>query len=369
MYAKTEQESLVQLAAWQELASNLIEATAAHAIRWNESSHESFRQGLTDILTQLKSDPSSSSVQASAGAASQSIEAYQRDTQEYIDTSLIELQDMIRMLMASITDVQKEYGDSAGGLLQIQERIQQTRTVDDLRVAKADLFRALSRLRDLASEGKQKSSDLVQSLQDRVRVLEQSASSVADSSAEGSRNLATSPRALAPDEEPAARGSVEPPRRAVQPKEQLDSVTGLPDKDAVTEALRNLPPSRKGMYLSVFYLKRMEYLNARFGDEIGDEVLVFCSELITSRMIRPTDRLYRWRGPSFCALLEREDALPGVRSEIRRNIGPRLGFERANGSLMLSIGVAADVLSVGERTVEELLQEIERFLVLPATRS
>jgi len=365
---ETDVDRFVLLPAWQGLACKVLETISAHATQWIGPLYESFRQGVTGLIEHLKNNPSSSSVIASATTASKLIEDYQRDTRQSIDRSIGELNDIIGILISFAADAQVEYPDSEAALSQIQERIQEAKSEEDLRLAKADLTSALNglraqtfALREQISTQRQITSNLVTDLRDRVHILEQSLNAGTARSTVASQNVSGRQRTLA---SPALKSSGErPPKLRSQPAKQIDTMTGLPNGDACREAIRNLPASRNGLYLAVFQLMRTEVLNARYGEEVGNAALLFCSQLIAIRVLRPTDQLYRWRGPSFCALLERDGSLPDVRRAIRKLIEPEVQFEWRDGLTMLYVGVSAEVIPVEEQSPEELIQELEQSIL------
>ena len=365
---EVEQEGGIgRLAAWMELAFAVLQATANHAVRWKEPDYDRFRQGLAEVLEVLKGQPSPSSVLISAGALAQKIEQYYQQTQHLVDSVITELHDIVRVLVSALDEVQGHCDSSVSALRQIEERIESTRTLEELKVAKADLSRALGEMRERAREQKRTASELVASLQKRVLTLEKGAKSAAappDSRFDPGAPARTSEAAAMVVESPAER----PPRGAGVMEPRLDPTTGLPGKSDAEEAILALPAGRPGLYLAAFYIQRMEHLNARFGDTIGNEVLLFCSQLIASRLIQPADRLFRWRGPAFVALLQREDSLLDVRQEVRRLVGSRVQFEWRNGSLLLSIALAGEAIPTAGSGGPELIAELEKLFVSPAFR-
>jgi len=167
------QDSQALLISWQEFVCTTLEAITDHAIRMDDASYRAFRQGLIEILLVLKNNPSSSSLNASTETTSKRIENYQRDTQQIIDSLMVELRDIINVLMSAAAEELKESQDSETTLVQFQERIEQVQSVEELQSVKEDLAKALSNLRERAAQRRQMASDLQASLQDRIVVLEQ----------------------------------------------------------------------------------------------------------------------------------------------------------------------------------------------------
>jgi GGDEF domain-containing protein len=99
------------------------------------------------------------------------------------------------------------------------------------------------------------------------------------------------------------------------------------------------------MYLAVFCVQQIDYVNARYGSGIGDTVLLFCSQAIATRALAPADLLFRCRGPSFCAIVEREEPREDIRATILKRIG-RVEFESPDGLLLLCVAVTSEVFPI-----------------------
>jgi flagellar basal body rod protein FlgB len=216
------------LRAWQHLAFTVIEAIANHDTRWSEPSRRSFQEGLTQLAEFLKNDQNPVSVLLHAETAARRIEDYQRETEQLIDRSVAELNDIIGMLVSSTATVQMESQDSEATLSQILEKIQQTRTVADLRVAKADLSRALRKLQQQTAARKQRAANLVTSLDDRMFILDQSCSACTVRFAAALQRASTGESDEATVTFEASEGKPLEPAPAPA-EQQLDALTGLPD--------------------------------------------------------------------------------------------------------------------------------------------
>src|SRR5262249_17600623 len=80
------------------------------------------------------------------------------------------------------------------------------------------------------------------------------------------------------------------------PKLAMDAVTGLPLAAEVEAAIQRAAAGEAHAYAAVFYVHRMSLTNAKFGAAIGDQVLLFCSQHIATRLVRVNDLLFRWNG-------------------------------------------------------------------------
>lgn len=356
---------------WQDFGFTLLEATTTHAICIDEAAHHAFRQGLMDILHALKNNPRSSLI-TPAETTIKKIENYQTDNQQIINALLVELRNSIITMISAAVEEQKENQDAETILDHFQEKIEQAQSMNDLKATKDDLKVALSNLKEQASKRRQIASDLQANLRDRLIVLEQFHGGKS-SSYSNAEDTSSGPLVLEGHTEvetvtlESFNGNLFPLAEQ-SPKEQFDSVTGLPSRDAFAESVLGLPPPRTRMYVAVFYFQRLEYINARYGYSIGDEVLMFCAQLLATKILGPTEQLFRWRGPSFCALIERKGTLADVRKDIRSRLGTRVQFMGSDDSVLLNIGVASDIRSAETPNLVDLIQELEKFVLLPSTR-
>ena len=87
----------------------------------------------------------------------------------------------------------------------------------------------------------------------------------------------------------------------------LDVCTGLPTRPDGEAAIHKAIQRNAHAYAAVFYLHRMAMTNARFGEAMGNQMILFCSQHVSSRLTRANDLLFRWSGPAFLAVIERQD--------------------------------------------------------------
>jgi GGDEF domain-containing protein len=146
-----------------------------------------------------------------------------------------------------------------------------------------------------------------------------------------------------------------------------DPGTGLPMRAEAEEMVQQMVEARPGKqaYAVVFYLHRMALTNARFGEAIGNQVILFCSQHIATAVLRATDHLFRWQGPSFVAIIERPESLQAVSSEIQRLAAAPISrhFETPSRSVYLPIRLTSEVVPLFETTTEDVLSQIGRFIL------
>jgi GGDEF domain-containing protein len=368
--------SVTELVAWMDLTCSLLEALATHAFRWNQEDYETFRKGMKESLQTLKNQPSPSSVLIAAGTLAQRIEHYNKGAQQVVERSLGELRDIIRVLMSSIDSIRTGYDDSASALHHIEEIVGKTQTAEELRVAKVQLTHALGKLTEKTKEHKQETSDLLNKLQERVLILEHSSTlGSPQRHAEpptGHKPPVAAPPAPVAEPRPAdapGPSAADPPARQQNGGEpRLDPLTGLLNKEAAEDAILDLRSKPGQFYLAAFYVQRMPRLNARYGDKVANELLFLCAQRLVNNLLHANDQLFRWRGPAFVAILEREDGFQDVQREVRQRIESRFQCELRGGALLVSIELASTVILTSKGTLPELLEQVEGFFTVQSTR-
>ena len=203
--------------------------------------------------------------------------------------------------------------------------------------AKEKLANYLESLGKDGEASRKQSEELANGLQDRVTILEQSAAM-------------------------AGSGPLAPVHSSGS---SLDACTGLPDRTEAEAAIRSALGADGKTYVASFYLHRMNLANARFGKAIGDhQVIVFCSQHL-STLINSTDSLYRWTGPAFVAILQRQESAVKVSGEIQRIVSTPLSrfFETASRTVYLPVKMTGDVFETRHQTYAKLTDQIEKFIL------
>lgn len=108
----------------------------------------------------------------------------------------------------------------------------------------------------------------------------------------------------------------------------------------------------------------MNLINARFGEAVGDQVILFCSQHIATHLTGAHDVLFRWRGPGFVALLERGDSPLAVASEVRRVTSMPLSrfFMTPSRTVYLPIKLTGEVLPLAGKGLDEVLEAVQQSL-------
>ena len=155
----------------------------------------------------------------------------------------------------------------------------------------------------------------------------------------------------------------EEPIAAVPP--QTDPLTGIPNGLAAREAVLEAQSGERPPYLCVIHIQSLDLLNARFGQRIGDQIVLACSQHLANNLCRSGDSIFRWRGPAFVALLDRDDTPAGVSREVSHvcNSIASSFFGEPHRSILIPVKLASTTFSMESRLVSEIFESIERFIV------
>jgi GGDEF domain-containing protein len=110
-------------------------------------------------------------------------------------------------------------------------------------------------------------------------------------------------------------------RNRIAVKPGMDPCTGLPGRGEAEKAIREIAAGRH-IWAVVLILQRLPAINARFGRSVGDHLL-FTEARYLKQQFSGNDRLFRWIGPSFVALMDRPNSPDAVRSEVHHMCSAR----------------------------------------------
>lgn len=142
-----------------------------------------------------------------------------------------------------------------------------------------------------------------------------------------------------------------------------DPCTGLPLKAEAEAALQRAVGSPQ-IYVAVFYVHRMHLINARFGENIGNEILLYCSQHLATSLVRPSDLLFRWMGPAFVAILDRPESPVVVAAEVRRAVSTPLSrfFDNASRTMYLPVKLSAETIAASSLDPCAVTGQVAQFI-------
>jgi GGDEF domain-containing protein len=117
-------------------------------------------------------------------------------------------------------------------------------------------------------------------------------------------------------------------------------------------------------FAALFVVDRLHLCNARYGYATGDQILARVHRHLGT-CLSPADRLFRWTGPAFMALMERAADPVAVQGDIDRIVSVKLeaGVQIGNESVMLPIVCNSLLLPLAQTAgLAELTQRIDAFI-------
>ena len=326
------------LSALKEVTLLLLGSTADHAVRCGDGDIEAFRQLVRESSDTINNAKTASQVLMSSGALSQGISQYFIQTQRRVDALLSDVGSTFQNVLRHLEVL---HGAAESQSIEALRAVfEQGLREGSLGSAKEQALQSLGEWSQHAEEKRRQALELTGSLQDRITILEQSVPRNSRSSAGTSQTGGSS-------------------------DVTVDSCTGLPVRSEAEAALNRALEGEVQSYAAVFYLHRMGLTNARFGEPIGNQVILFCSQHIATVVARGNDSLFRWSGPAFVAVLERPDSSSTVSAEVQRLISAPFSrfFETSSRSVYLPVKVTATVIPLFETNYAEVSAQMERFIL------
>jgi diguanylate cyclase (GGDEF)-like protein len=344
------------------LVTSFVETLAASSVRSREQDYQHFSTELAQALDGLRKDPRPSALLKCTDTVLPTLERYQRNTQRHIDGLISQLRGIIRTLISTIAAIRSDADGPE--LAAIEEQIMELQTVEGLAVARENLELALRQLTKAERLRKQEASSLLTRLHERVLILEDYANPATPAAAQPSQGQVDTgparpakPQANTSPVQPVAGKSGLPSL----PQASVDRLTGLANRDAAEASILALEAHPGNKYIAAFYIQNMQQLNVRFGEKIGDELLFLMTQRIATNLLRPSDQIFRWRGPAFVAILEREESYAYVGHDLKRFVEHPFQFEFRSGSLLVFISIAAELLSAAVGTPAEHILQLEKY--------
>ena len=325
---------------WIELSSELLEVIAAHPAFPIETANREFQGEVRAIRTALAADPTARQAMITGVDVQEALARYG----EFAATSLGGMTSNLRDIASLLLTYAEPGTNTADPALEdLRSKVLSAKDPADLQLLRQEIADRLDGVRRDSEERHQRSTELTEKLQDRITVLE--------------NYVAALP---APTQRPSPKSGTD---------SNNDPCTGLPNWDEADKVIETTLASETPMAIAVFYVHRMNYVNARFGSTIGDKVLLMCSQHLATTLIQPADYLFRWKGPAFIALLEREDAAAQVEHDLQRLLATPLSqyLETATRTVYLPIKLTGSTVPATETTPTLVRDWIERYILRSST--
>lgn len=211
---------------------------------------------------------------------------------------------------------------------EIEQQIEETSSIDGVRVLRFRLLESLQALRQETQHRYTQMSETLAQLREQLEI------------AQGTK---------------AAALNVSP---------ALDPLTGLETRESAEHAMAAAIEQGATAYAALFVVDRLHLCNARYGYATGDQILSRVHRHLGT-CLSPEDRLFRWTGPAFIALIQRVDDAGEVQEEIDRITSLKLeaGVQIGNESVVLPIVCNPLLLALSQTAgLAELTQRMDAFI-------
>jgi GGDEF domain-containing protein len=316
---------------YRRIIGLFLQGIALHAVEGDQSDYGPFRAGIDEFAKQITPDTSMSQLLVVVGGALRAMEDYNRRTSKVIHRQNHELQNMVSMLTQTVITIGSSGEASVNKLQDVEKSIEHACMLDDMQLLKLRLGECLEAVREEAQRQKTDGQSTLESLKKELETSRDRVGFV--------------PAAL-----------------------DLDAATGLPSKKEAVKAIQAAVASPHNKFLAIAVVSRLQAVNARFGDSIGHSVLATFADHFRGHLAA-NDRLFRWHGPALVAVLERDERLEKVRTELRRFIEAKLEktVEVGNRTILLPISASWSIFSVAP-PMEAPLTKIEAFTAAQVPR-
>lgn len=153
-------------------------------------------------------------------------------------------------------------------------------------------------------------------------------------------------------------------------EESEDPVTGLPARAAAEQAIEKRVASGKPCVAALFLMDRLTTINARFGHDVGDDLVMSCAQMLAKKLSGAT--LYRWSGPGFVALFDPLIAAAEAEGRAQQAAAQQLekNIDAGGRMLMVVVGMNCQTHSINSQTnPEDLFRRLDSFMAAAQAQS
>jgi len=262
--------------ALRRFISLLLSAIENQMFEGDHADYDQFRTIIKEVAGRFSANTTEQEMLIMAGTVSTACKDYAERTSRFIRAQSVELRQMVSMLTAAITSSVETSQTSLMRLQNVEEQLRGAVLIEDILTVRGKLEQCLEAIRE----------EIVQ----KQQLL---ASAAAELQRVGCEAHSEVPGAL------------------------VDSVTGLCGRPRAEAALKEAHQSGKQYYVVVVVANCIDVINSKFGDAAADCVLrSLCTQLQT--LARNDDRVFRWTGPAYIALLQRDAPIHHLRNEVQR---------------------------------------------------
>ncbi len=324
---------------WFTLGTDLLVAIATHPAFPTEGANNTFKTEIDAIRAALEADPTPKQATVTSVDVQEALTRYALHAETAIGGLTNQLREIADLLLTFTGKV--EGADPK--LAELREKILLADDPAALQELRQEIVSRLETTQQHAEEQLQRGKELNERLQDRVAILE--------------KFVSTPIPAYVRDDDSGVPTT--------------DPCTGLPDWKEARRAVERTIKDNRRVSIAAFYVHRMNYVNARFGSTIGDKILFVCSQHLAAALVHPGDTLYRWKGPAFIAILEREESQAHTENDIQRLLSAPLSqyLETPSRTVYLPIKLTGHTAPAEADTLPAVIDWIEQYILRASTES
>jgi GGDEF domain-containing protein len=305
----------------RQVVAQLVARLGECAVDCDPQETESVRQEIREIHESLTPDLPDESFGILAISAAQALEKYNKRSGRILGKQATAYRTIARALVDSLMRIAGDQTESAQSLVRIDEELERGAAFVDLQSLKQHLDMSLHALGAAVESEKTASKAMI----DKLRI----------------------------EMETYRKAQVEP---------EADPATGALLKEDCVTAIQQAIDKGTPLYIVVMVVNHVQPINARFGRDAGDWILLRFKEHVEHHLF-PSDHLFRWTGPAMVALLERPEGAAYVRALVTRMLDARLEVTYRVGARLVLIPISAAWSTFPVTANAESLQEqIETFI-------
>ena len=244
----------------------LLAGISRYTIDGREDELAAFRETLLRLSAEIREQSLTADIEKTVATSLEHLRAYNERFSTINTGKIGELKSVMRTMTETITFLSESRHRSVHQLQFVEREMEQAAQLDDIRLLRVKLNSCLEMVRE-------ETVRLQTELKDPSEAI----------GAQKSRPVV--------EVESAPRfGS-------------MDQVTGLPSRRSAEQAISAAVSGPQDFVIALFVVNRLPGINARYGREIGDEVMLRVSNHFAQHLASST-LLYRWSGPALVALAE-----------------------------------------------------------------
>ena len=244
----------------------VLETLVAHSVNYDAEEYAKNRANLRKLRGDLESAKTSTDVLQATGAIVRAIEAYNRSVARYIEARAEERHTVVGMLMGKLRELAEGKGKAAENLRLIGQQLDKASRAGDVKVLRKELAESLRGVQQEAAEQQEQAAAIASQTHELMAKIGLPAVPPADS----------------------------------------DPATGLPGLRTAELAIQQAIGSHVHAYVVLFTVS-LGIISRRYGHDHDDGILASFAKQIAPNL-GADDLMFRWKGHTLVALLERPDS-------------------------------------------------------------